>query len=146
MAQSQTIAEQGRQLDAARQATGQEACATDAALRALQQELASGQHMQSQLQRDVKQLQALASEKDGRLAEAAAAEQRLRQQLEHAREQLQQHGACAAGASSRSLSDCPVPQHSRHNRARVHARRLPACPQVTCGASSRSACSSKCRS
>jgi len=55
-------------------------------------EMASSNLHQNQLQREVKQLQALAAEKDGRLADAADEEQRLRQQLDHLREQLQQQG------------------------------------------------------
>lgn len=56
-------------------------------------ELASSKLQQDQLQREVKQQQALAAEKDARLADAAAQEQRLRQQADQLREQLQQSGA-----------------------------------------------------
>lgn len=55
-------------------------------------EMASSNLQHDQLQREVKQLQALAAEKDGRLAEAAAEEQRLRQQLDQLHTQLQQAG------------------------------------------------------
>lgn len=54
--------------------------------------MASSNLQHDQLQREVKQLQALAAEKDGRLAEAAAEEQRLRQQLDQLHTQLQQAG------------------------------------------------------
>lgn len=56
-------------------------------------ELASSQHQQTQLQREVKQLQALAAEKDEHLSDAAAAGARLRQQLDRAKLALQEHGA-----------------------------------------------------
>lgn len=55
--------------------------------------MASSKLQQDQQQREVKQLQALAAEKDGRLADAAAEAQRLRQQLEHLQEQLHHQGA-----------------------------------------------------
>ncbi len=63
-----------------------------AALCCANAEMASSNLQHEQLQREVKQLQALAAEKDGRLAEAAADEQRLRQQLEQLQAQLQQAG------------------------------------------------------
>lgn len=56
-------------------------------------ELASSRVQQDQLQREVKQLQVLAAEKDSRLAESAAQEQQMRQQLDHLRDQMQQTGA-----------------------------------------------------
>lgn len=53
-------------------------------------ELASSQLQQEQLQREVKQLKALAAEKDDRLSEAADAERKLQQQLKHMQQQLEQ--------------------------------------------------------
>lgn len=64
-------------------------------------EMASSKHQQEQLQREVKQLQALAAEKDGRLADAAAEQQRLRQQLDQMAEQLHQAGVDGCGDLTR---------------------------------------------
>lgn len=64
-------------------------------------ELASSRVQQEQLQREVKQLQALAAEKDSRLAESAAQEQQMRQQLDHLRDQMQQTGAYVQAACGR---------------------------------------------
>ena len=55
-------------------------------------EMASSKLQQDQMQREVKQLQALAAEKDGRLADAAGEAERLRQQLGRLQEQLQHQG------------------------------------------------------
>lgn len=55
-------------------------------------ELASSQLQQEQLLRDVKQLKALAAEKDDRLSEAAKVEQQLRQQLGQLQQQMQDAG------------------------------------------------------
>lgn len=57
-------------------------------------ELASSQLQQEQLLRDVKQLKALAAEKDERLCEAAKAEQQLQQQLDQLQQQMREAGEC----------------------------------------------------
>lgn len=65
-------------------------------------ELASSKVQQDQLQREVKQLQVLAAEKDSRLAESAAQAQQMRQQVEQLRDQLQQAG----GSRSNTMTAC----------------------------------------
>ena len=69
-------------------------------------EMASSNLQHDQLQREVKQLQALAAEKDGRLAEAAAEEQRLRQQLDQLSTQLQQAGGLVSAAAGQGAWGC----------------------------------------
>ncbi|KAF6253880.1 hypothetical protein COO60DRAFT_1462988 [Scenedesmus sp. NREL 46B-D3] len=88
--QSEAISDQARHLEAARHATTQEGAAADARVRALQQELASCQVQQGQLQRELGQLRAMTAEKDERLADAAGSEQQLRQQTEQLRQQLRE--------------------------------------------------------
>lgn len=58
---------------------------------------------QDQLQREVKQLQVLAAEKDSRLKECAAQEQQMRQQLDQLRDQLRQTGVCVLQPTSECL-------------------------------------------
>jgi septal ring factor EnvC (AmiA/AmiB activator) len=69
-------------------------------------EMASSNLQHDQLQREVKQLQALAAEKDGRLAEAAAEEQRLRQQLDQLSTQLQRAGGWVSTAAGQGAWGC----------------------------------------